>query len=60
MSILNCHKCNWKSAFYIEKNYFVILWVFVIFSRARVQFWQFLDLKQNIYFTRSNMGLQVK
>ncbi len=30
----------------------VIFWVFVIFSRTRVQFWKFLDLKQNIYFTR--------
>ncbi len=28
------------------------MWVFVIFSRMRVQFWKFLDLKQNIYFMR--------
>ncbi len=42
MNALKICILNWK-------NYFVILWVFVFFSRARVQFWNYLDLKQNIF-----------
>ncbi len=52
MSIHYCHKCIENLHSKLKKNYLVILWVFVIFSRVRVQFWKILDLKQNIYFTR--------
>ncbi len=37
-----------------------ILWVFVIFSRAHVQFWKILDLKQNIYFTWPKSHLRAR